>query len=82
MPVVIAEPCIDVMDGECVEVCPVDCIHTAEGERQYYVDPEGCIDCNACLLYCPVSAIFSTFELPEKWKQYEAINAAFFASGR
>jgi formate hydrogenlyase subunit 6/NADH:ubiquinone oxidoreductase subunit I len=24
---VIAEPCIDVKDNSCVEVCPVDCIH-------------------------------------------------------
>ena len=27
MPYVIAEPCIDVKDKACVEVCPVDCIY-------------------------------------------------------
>ena len=78
MPFVIAEPCIDVKDGECVEVCPVDCIHTADGENQFYIDPSGCIDCNACALYCPVNAIFSSYELPEKWQPFIKINADFF----
>jgi ferredoxin len=78
MPFVIAQPCIDVMDGECVDVCPVDCIHTGPGERQYFIDPDGCIDCNACALYCPVTAIFSTFDLPVEWKGFERTNAAFF----
>jgi NAD-dependent dihydropyrimidine dehydrogenase PreA subunit len=26
---VIAEPCIDVKDRSCIDVCPVDCIHEA-----------------------------------------------------
>jgi NAD-dependent dihydropyrimidine dehydrogenase PreA subunit len=31
MTYVIADPCIDVKDLSCIEVCPVDCIHpTAE----------------------------------------------------
>ena len=29
MTYVIAEPCIDVKDRSCVDVCPVDCIHEA-----------------------------------------------------
>ena len=29
---VIAQPCIDVKDKACVDVCPVDCIHPAEGD--------------------------------------------------
>jgi len=27
---VIGEPCIDIKDRSCVDVCPVDCIHEAE----------------------------------------------------
>ena len=27
MTYVIAEPCIDIKDKSCVDVCPVDCIH-------------------------------------------------------
>jgi NAD-dependent dihydropyrimidine dehydrogenase PreA subunit len=30
---IIAQPCIDVKDAACVDVCPVDCIY--EGPDQY-----------------------------------------------
>jgi NAD-dependent dihydropyrimidine dehydrogenase PreA subunit len=30
MAYVIAEPCINVKDKACAEVCPVDCIHAAD----------------------------------------------------
>ena len=30
MAFVIAEPCISVKSGECVDVCPVDCIHPTQ----------------------------------------------------
>jgi NAD-dependent dihydropyrimidine dehydrogenase PreA subunit len=42
---IIAEPCIDIKDRSCVDVCPVDCIH--EAERILIIDPEECIDCFA-----------------------------------
>src|SRR5438270_8306434 len=42
---IIAEPCIDIKDRSCVDVCPVDCIH--EFERNLIIDPEECIDCFA-----------------------------------
>jgi NAD-dependent dihydropyrimidine dehydrogenase PreA subunit len=42
---IIAEPCIDIKDKSCVDVCPVDCIH--EFERILIIDPEECIDCFA-----------------------------------
>src|SRR5256885_14347932 len=45
MTYVIAEPCIDIKDRSCVDVCPVDCIH--EAERILVIDPEECIDCFA-----------------------------------
>src|SRR5437762_8824130 len=43
MTYIIAEPCIDIKDLSCVDVCPVDCIH--EFERILIIDPEECIDC-------------------------------------
>ena len=46
MTYIIAEPCIDIKDKSCVDVCPVDCIH--EFERILIIDPEECIDCGAC----------------------------------
>jgi NAD-dependent dihydropyrimidine dehydrogenase PreA subunit len=42
---IIAEPCIDIKDLSCVDVCPVDCIH--EFNRMLIIDPEECIDCFA-----------------------------------
>jgi NAD-dependent dihydropyrimidine dehydrogenase PreA subunit len=42
---IIAEPCIDIKDRSCIDVCPVDCIH--EGDRILVIDPEECIDCFA-----------------------------------
>jgi len=36
MTYVITAPCFGVKDGSCVDVCPVDCIHPAAGEADYY----------------------------------------------
>src|SRR6267378_3910509 len=68
MPFIIAEPCIGVKDKSCVEVCPVNCIY--EGEDQYYIHPDECIDCQACEAACPVQAIFPDNSVPEKWKNF------------
>lgn len=76
---IIAEPCVGVKDASCVEVCPVDCIHTKEGEDSYYINPDECIDCGACVPVCPVEAIFAEEDLPEKWEKYKESNAKFFA---
>jgi ferredoxin len=71
----IAEPCIDLKDRSCVDVCPVDCIH--EAERILVIDPEECIDCGACEPECPVEAIFPEDVLPEKWRAFARINYAY-----
>ncbi len=76
---VIAEPCINVKDKACVDVCPVDCIHGNDDDTQLFINPEECIDCGACEPECPVEAIFEEDAVPEEWKQYTAINAKFFA---
>lgn len=76
MAFVIAEPCIGTKDAACVEVCPVDCIH--EGEDQYYIDPDECIDCGACEPECPVEAIFPEDDVPEQWKDYIEKNADWY----
>ena len=75
MTYVIAEPCIDIKDKSCVDVCPVDCIH--EAGRMLVIDPEECIDCGACEPECPVEAIFPEDALPEKWEPFVRINAAY-----
>jgi len=75
MTYIISEPCIDIKDRSCVDVCPVDCIH--EGARILVIDPEECIDCGACEPECPVEAIFPEDALPDKWEPFVAINYAF-----
>jgi ferredoxin len=55
MTYVVNEPCIATKPAPCVEVCPVDCIHPTPGEtdfeapEQLYIDPEECIDGDACV---------------------------------
>lgn len=79
MPYVISEPCIGVKDASCVDVCPVDCIHSTDDAPQYYINPDLCIDCGACEVACPVQAISHENDVPEEWTKYIAINADFFA---
>ena len=77
MAYVIAEPCIDVKDKACVDECPVDCIY--EGPRMLYIQPDECVDCDACVPVCPVTAIFTEDDIPAEWKQFVAVNAEWFA---
>jgi DNA-binding transcriptional ArsR family regulator/NAD-dependent dihydropyrimidine dehydrogenase PreA subunit len=72
---IIAEPCIDIKDKSCIDVCPVDCIH--EFNRILVIDPEECIDCGACEPECPVEAIYPEDALPDKWEPFVKINYAF-----
>ena len=74
----ITEPCIGTKDASCVDVCPVDCIHTTADDPQYYIDPSMCIDCAACEPVCPVSAIFFEDDVPEDQKKFTPINAEWF----
>ncbi len=78
MAYIICEPCVDVMDTACVDVCPVDCIHTSDGEKQLYIDPDVCIDCAACEPVCPVDAIAMQSDVPSEWESYIEINSKFF----
>jgi NAD-dependent dihydropyrimidine dehydrogenase PreA subunit len=84
MTYVITEPCIDVKDTACVDVCPVDCIHpTASGDdfenvKQLFIEPEECIDCGVCEPECPVEAIFMEEDVPEEWTHFTQLNADYF----
>ena len=76
MTYIIAEPCIDIKDKSCIDVCPVDCIH--EADRMLVIDPEECIDCGACEPECPVNAIFPEDQVPTEWANYTVIDATWF----
>ena len=47
MTYIIAEPCVDVKDAACVDVCPVDCIYTTDDDNMFFINPDECIDCAA-----------------------------------
>ncbi len=75
MPFVVCEPCIKCKYTECVSVCPVACFH--EGENMLVIDPDECIDCGVCVDECPAHAIYSDEEVPEKWREFIALNAEY-----
>ena len=78
---VITRLCLDCVDESCVEVCPVDCIYVYDGAdkktfpNMLYIDPEHCIDCQACVAECPVEAIYHESDVPEQWEHYIELNA-------
>ena len=78
MTYVIAEACIDVKDGDCTNVCPVDCIY--EGGRMFYIQPDECVNCAICVSVCPVEAIFAEEDLPPGSARFLAVNAEFFGN--
>lgn len=85
---VIAEPCIGDKCGDCVSVCPVDCIHPQKNEVAYskvdqlFINPRDCIACGECVWVCPVDAIFEAHELPKKWQSFIQENTKFFGLGK
>ncbi|MFF1508731.1 FAD-dependent oxidoreductase [Streptomyces sp. NPDC058326] len=72
-------------DATCVAVCPVNCIHPTPEEPDFgttemlYIDPKACIDCGACADACPVDAVFPADRLTGRLREYEAINAEYYA---
>jgi NAD-dependent dihydropyrimidine dehydrogenase PreA subunit len=79
--------CVDACPVDCIHgplpLAEIRAI-SAEARRerlpgiQLFVNPNECIGCWACVPVCPVSAIFSDDDVPEEWKDYIALNAAFF----
>jgi ferredoxin len=84
MAYIICEPCISTKDTACVDVCPVDCIHPRKDEAAFetaemlYIHPDECIDCGACVPACPVEAIFSLDETPQKWDAFIGKNSEYY----
>ena len=76
MAFVITSPCMNEKSGECVDVCPVDCIE--EGKDQFYINPNTCIDCGMCVMQCPVAAIVEEFDLTPEDEQFLQKAEQFF----
>jgi ferredoxin len=82
MAYVIAEPCIGTKDllrrgmpGGLHPPHPTQDEPGFDDAPQLYIDPEECIDCDACVEACPVDACFAEDQLPEEWQHYIQINA-------
>jgi ferredoxin len=73
MTFVITAPCFGCKYTDCVVVCPCESFH--EGEQMLYINPESCIDCNACAVECPTEAIYQEDEVPAEWRDFIALNA-------
>jgi ferredoxin len=45
------------------------------------INPETCIDCDACVPECPVEAVFAEGNVPAEWSDFTQINADRALSG-
>ena len=73
MTMVVTAPCVGCKHSDCVVVCPCDSFH--EGEEMLFINPDHCIDCEACIPECPVEAIFQDSTVPAKWQHFIELNA-------
>lgn len=73
MPHIVTDACFDCKYTDCVVVCPVECFY--EGAQMLYINPDECIDCEACVPECPVEAIFHEDNVPEAAREFIALNA-------
>jgi ferredoxin len=75
---IITGACNDCKYTDCCVVCPVECFY--QDELMLYIDPQDCIDCEACVPECPVEAIFHQDKKPDaipsaEWDKYIQLNA-------
>jgi ferredoxin len=62
----------------------VDCIHPTPDEPafvesdQVFIDPDECIDCDACVEACPVDAVVPEDQVPDEHRHFVALNAQAF----
>ena len=73
MTYIVVELCVDCKYTDCAAVCPVEAFH--ELPDRLYINPQTCIDCDACVPECPVEAIFSEATLPEQYADWLELNA-------
>ena len=59
---IVTASCNDCKYTDCCVVCPVECFY--QDEMMLYIDPDDCIDCEACVPECPVEAIFAEANVP------------------
>ena len=73
MTYIVTGDCVDCVYTSCVDECPVAAFHDAEDKL--LINPETCIDCDACVAACPVEAIHADHDVPEGQEKWIEINA-------
>ena len=73
MTYIVTDSCIDCKYTDCAAVCPVEAFH--EGPNLLLINPDVCIDCDACIPECPVEAIYSDTSYPPEYEPWIAKNA-------
>ena len=63
---VVTDKCNKCKFTDCVEVCPVACFYELDG--QVVIQPDDCIDCQACVAECPVEAIYAEGDVPAEFQ--------------
>ena len=70
MTYIVTERCVNARYTECVADCPVDCFYEITDPRMLIINPDECIDCDACVALCPVNAIYPEAELPDEFQDW------------
>ncbi len=76
MTYVVTERCVNSRYTECVADCPVDCFYEIEDPHMLIINPDECIDCDACVALCPVNAIYPEAEVPDEFHEWIEKNDA------
>ena len=74
MTYVVCEPCFGCRYTDCALVCPVEAFHLDDEMAALVINPETCIDCDACVPECPVEAIFAEATLPPEYQEWLELN--------
>lgn len=83
MPHVVTERCVNCRYTYCAVECPVSCFwEITAPHHMLVIDPESCIDCEACVPACPINAIWPEHELPEAYASWKAFNATHAKQGK
>jgi len=78
----VTERCVDCRYTYCAVECPVAAFFEIETPHAMLViDPDICIDCEACVPACPVNAIWPDHELPEAYASWKAFNTEWAKKG-
>ena len=70
---IVTASCNDCKYTDCCVVCPVECFY--QDDMMLYIDPQDCIDCEACVPECPVEAIYAEADTPSQWTSFIQLNA-------